>query len=182
MIVSVAILPTLSRFEAGAVYGLLSLFAIVRVAVVAFNWNAYNAELSEFRSAFALVDPGSNIISIKPDMTPGELYDVVPRRHWYFQRLFNLSQLQTLFIVEAGGFTSYIFSNPQKQVLAVRPEYKDLDFPDGGVPTPWRFAMAALHEPDRAHDFLESPIWQPTRHWEKNMTIPGVIENPNLMA
>jgi hypothetical protein len=157
----------------GTAIGLL--FLIAQTGRLAWEFQAYDAETSEIRTAFSLVPAGSKVLSLKPDVTAGVISRQAPSWHFYYSGLLVLHQYQTLIAAEHRLFMPYFFAHPSKQILRIRDEYKNMAYNDGGVPTPWSAAMAVRNNPSGDHSWLKNPIWWPTRDWPARFEYISVL-------
>jgi hypothetical protein len=117
-------------------------FLIVLIVLIAgrsleisFNWSQLSDSTSEFRSSLRRVSPGSKVFVSYADNSLGD--DV---------RDFGLVHAAAIATIERSALVTTIFTVAGKQVLHVRPEYRDyVDIHDGTPPSIAQLIVAAEH-------------------------------------
>jgi len=132
---------------------ILLTLVIVRVIEVNVSWANLSTTTSEFRASVKRVKPGSKVLVAYGATTGGD--DVAD---------LGLVHAACLAIIERSALVTTAFTVQGKQILHVRPEYRDrVDSNDGTPPTIERLVLAAA-APDDYHED-EDTYWQswPTR-------------------
>lgn len=108
-----------------AFYAFLVGVALVRFVDVQVNWQALRHVNTDMQESMHLIDPGSSVLVAHADQPVGnEMTNQA------------LSHAPCIAMIERSALVSTAFSVPGKQVLSIRPEYRDLvDDSDGDPPT-----------------------------------------------
>jgi hypothetical protein len=106
-----------------------------RLIEIDYNWSQLSDSTSEFRSSVRRIAPGSKVFVAYADRAYGE--DV---------RDLGLVHAACIATIERSALVTTVFTVPGKQVLHVRPEYRDYaDLRDGTPPAVAQLIVAADH-------------------------------------
>jgi hypothetical protein len=106
-----------------------------RLIEIDLNWSQLSDSTSQIRSSVRRIAPGSKVFVAYADRSFGE--DV---------RDLGLVHIACIATIERSALVTTVFTVPGKQVLHVRPEYRDyVDTQDGTPPTPSQLIVAAEH-------------------------------------
>jgi hypothetical protein len=106
-----------------------------RVLEIDYNWSQLSDSTSEFRSSVRRIAPGSKVFVAYSDRTYGD--DV---------RDLGLVHAATIATMERSSLVTTLFTVAGKQVIHVRPEYRDYaDLQDGTPPSTAQLIIAAEH-------------------------------------
>ena len=106
-----------------------------RVLEIDYNWSQLSDSTSEFRSSVRRIAPGSKVFVAYSDRTFGD--DV---------RDLGLVHAATIATMERSSLVTTLFTVAGKQVIHVRPEYRDYaDLQDGTPPSTAQLIIAAEH-------------------------------------
>ena len=106
-----------------------------RLIEIDYNWSQLSDSTSEFRSSVRRIAPGSKVFVAYADRAFGE--DV---------RDLGLVHAACIATIERSALVTTVFTVPGKQVLHVRPEYRDYaDLRDGTPPAVAQLIVAADH-------------------------------------
>jgi hypothetical protein len=106
-----------------------------RLLEVDYNWSQLSDSTSEFRSSVRRIAPGSKVFVAYASATSGE--DV---------RDLGLVHAACIATIERAALVTTLFSVDGKQVIHVRPEYRDYaDIHDGTPPSTAQLLLAAEH-------------------------------------
>jgi hypothetical protein len=112
---------------------LLAITLLVRVIEVDVSWAELSTSTSEFRGSVKRIKKGSKVLVAYASTTGGE--DVSD---------YGLVHAACIAMIERSALVSIAFTVKGKQVLQVRPEYRDMvDIEDGTPPTVTRLLVAA---------------------------------------
>jgi hypothetical protein len=112
---------------------LLVITLLVRVIEVDVSWAELSTETSEFRASVKRLKPGSKVLVAYAKSDGGD--DVSD---------YGLLHAACLAVIEKSALVTTVFSVKGKQILHVRPEYRNLvDNEDGTPPTTVRLLVAA---------------------------------------
>jgi len=118
--------------------GFLSLLVVLialRLLEVDYNWSQLSDSTSEFRSSVRRIAPGSKVFVAYANESAGE--DV---------RDLGLVHAACIATIERSALVTTLFTVEGKQVVHVRPEYRDFaDLRDGTPPSTPQLILAAEH-------------------------------------
>jgi hypothetical protein len=118
-----------------AFVGLLILVLAVRLIEVDVNWSTLSEETSQLRSSFRKIERGSKVFVAYANASAGE--DVAD---------LGLVHAACLAVIERSALVTTLFTVVGKQVLHVRPEYRDFaDIHDGTPPSIAQMIVASSH-------------------------------------
>ena len=118
-----------------AFVGLLILVLAVRLIEVDVNWSTHSEETSQLRSSLRRIEPGSKVFVAYANSSAGE--DVAD---------LGLVHAACLAVIERSALVTTLFTVVGKQVLHVRPEYRDFaDIHDGTPPSIAQMIVAASY-------------------------------------
>jgi hypothetical protein len=113
----------------------LTLMITARLIEIDYNWSQLSDSTSEFRSSVRRIAPGSKVFVAYSDRSLGE--DV---------RDLGLVHAACIATIERSALVTTVFTVSGKQVLHVRPEYRDYaDLRDGTPPAVAQLIQAADH-------------------------------------
>jgi hypothetical protein len=106
-----------------------------RLIEIDYNWSQLSDSTSQFRSSVKRIKPGSKVFVAYADRSLGE--DV---------RDLGLVHAACIATIERSALVTTLFTVPGKQVLHMRPDYKDFaDTQDGTPPSIAQLVVAAEH-------------------------------------
>lgn len=130
---------------------MLFLLLAIRVAEVQVNYGQLSTGVTSFRESVKDIDRGSTVLVAYADRSGGD--DV---------RDYGLVHAACLAIIERSALVTTAFTVPGKQILRVKPQYRDqVDTEDGTPPTIYQ-----LLAPEGERDPDEAPAYW--HNWEKN--------------
>lgn len=133
------------RTVRGAFYAVVVGVTLVRCADVQANWQRIGQVAEDMRAAIALMEPGGTLLIAHADQPAGS--EALNQA---------LSHAACIAIIERSALVSTAFSVPGKQVLSIRPDYRDrVDTEDGDPPTVSQLLAAA-----------EGTVADNPRHWD----------------
>lgn len=141
------------RFETGngfvrhAFLLFVAVLALARFASIHLVWQSMGTGFRAFQESFTAIAPGSTILVAQADEPVGT-------------ELLNqpFSHVPCLAIIERASLVSTAFSVKGKQILKVRPEYRDLVDPDDLDPPTVSEMLHVLEDPD-------APVDRFWKHW-----------------
>lgn len=134
--------------------------ACARFASVFLVWNQIDHAYADFRQSVGMIEPGSTILVATADEPGGSDALNMP-----------LSHAACMAMIERSSLVSTSFSVPGKQVLAVRPKYRDrVDIKDGDPPTVSQLIAAANQ--DRSAPQTDEHVWD---HWTEQFEYVYVL-------
>jgi len=137
------------RRERIAFLAAITLLAVARFAGAAVAWHSLDADLHDFRRSLAAIEPGSRILVAEADQPTGSLA---------FNR--PLSHASCLAMIERSSFVADAFTQPGKQILAVRPEYLAMSNAQDGEEPALSELVRAMSHPDPALDEYWAAWWR----------------------
>lgn len=100
----------------------------VRVYQVQANWQVYDAQIREYRTAASLVEPGSRVLQAQERSLP------VAGAPAHFRGLyFHLTELS---VIDRSVFSPLLFTDPRKQPVLAAPALAEIDSPVGAPLSP----------------------------------------------
>jgi hypothetical protein len=118
-----------------AFVGVLILVLAVRLIEVDVNWSYLSEETSQLRSSLRRIELGSKVFVAYANASAGE--DVAD---------LGLAHAACLAVIERSALVSTLFTVAGKQVVHVRPEYREFaDIHDGTPPSIAQMIVAASH-------------------------------------
>jgi hypothetical protein len=109
--------------------------ALGRVAVIAYAFNAHNADLAGYRAAIATVPPGAKVAIVSARAEPPRGPEPISRN--VLMKLDALIHVAGLLLIEHDAFWPLLFNAPGKQPVVVRPPYARLAMHESW-PVSWR--------------------------------------------
>jgi hypothetical protein len=114
---------------------ILSVLIAGRLIEIAYNWTQLSDSTSQFRSSVKRIAPGSKVFVSYADRSLGD--DV---------RDLGLVHAACIATIERSALVTTVFTVPGKQILHVKPEYRDFaDTQDGTPPSTAQLIVAADH-------------------------------------
>jgi hypothetical protein len=131
----------LKKLEKQNAFFTICLVAIaIRVVDVSVNWSIISQPLLELKNSFHAIETGSRLLVTQVDNLPDGTVDAA------------LSHAPNLAVIERSALVSRLFVVQGKQILHVRPDYRDhVDIEDGDTPSISQVMMAT-----RAHNAIAS--------------------------
>jgi hypothetical protein len=131
-----ALLPTnLSPMAALSAAIAFTLLFGVRMAVVAFAWQAHNHDIADLRSVTASVPPGARVLvaAVSPEEAP-EYWQNVPLSRRLSLGLRLDHHLPALLLIEHRAFWPFLFDNPSQQPVTTLEPYRGLAERSDSIP------------------------------------------------
>jgi len=107
---------------------------LLRVGSVAVAFLTMSPVIDEFRQSLAAIEPGSRVMVMADDQH--HRTQALATTGYSESRVvfFALNQAAALAATERSSFVPILFAQPGKQILEVRPEYRDLRYPEDRAP------------------------------------------------
>lgn len=161
-----------SRFESRArwprlaLYGFIAGLALARFASVQLSWQNIDRAYADFRHSVGIIAPGSTVLVANADQPSGsEAFNM------------SLSHAACVAMIERSSLVSTAFSVAGKQVLAVRPEFRDrVDDQDGDPPTVSQLIAATTDSSTAANHYWEN--WNEKFDYVYVLYTEGGADNP----
>jgi hypothetical protein len=122
----------ISRRKFRLILGAIGFVFLVRFVVIGMTWTAHNADLADLRRIIAPIEPGSSVLVVQTRNGQQSGFLGTLRSHrWRVTSRFLSSgrltfwHLPALIVIERKAFFPLLFTHPWKQLLQVRPAYRD---------------------------------------------------------
>jgi hypothetical protein len=135
----------------------LAAVAFARLAVVAYAFNAHNADLAGYRAAIADIPAGSRVAVVTARGEPPRGPEPISRNA--LMMLDALTHVAGLLLIEHDAFWPLLFHAPGKQPVLVRPPYDRLAMPESWLAS-WRELSAPTPEGRMVAPYLA--------HWRRD--------------
>jgi len=154
----------------------LALLALWRFAAIEIAWRPLAEDIGDIRHSFELMPRGSRILAVEAD-APHQLFP--SSTFWWWNRPFAHSSCLSL--IERSNFAADAFVQPGKQILQVRPDFRDsANILDDDQPLALELDRAA-RQPDPRQDSFYYQWW---RHFDYVYMLytgePGAHVPPHL--
>jgi hypothetical protein len=163
-----------SRIARTAVVAIiLPLFAFRTISIGAAWWD-YDEVVRDVRRSFAGIERGAKVFIVKPNVPASEIARHIPSRDFCMNRFIVHNHLNLIATIDRSIFLPNNFTNPNKHTINVRPEFRRLDYVDGGVPATLSKILHVWRR-DGDDDFVRHRAWRHLASWWRDFDYVAMI-------